>query len=136
MLEANGALEPAVAPLIKQLSPHVFELFVDLIFRGSGYQRVSDVGKQIQHIDIDLISPLTGEHVGVQVKSQLNNPELREVEQRLTDLSFDGRLYVAVHSPSPGLATANELVELLLVERLAELAVKYGLVAWLTDKVG
>jgi hypothetical protein len=135
-LEANEALERAVEALIRELSPQDFELLVDLIFRGAGYQRVSDVGRQLRDIDLDLVSPLTDEHVAVQVKSTLNAPTLRRVEQELTDLSYDGRLYVAVHSPAQELKSENELVELLLPDRLAELSVKYGLVAWLTDKVG
>ena len=135
-LEANEALERAVEALIRDLSPQDFELLVDLIFRGAGYQRVSDVGKQLRDIDLDLISPLTDEHVAVQVKSRLDGAGLRRVEQELTDLSYDGRLYVAVHSPAGGLKSESELIELLLPGRLSELSIKYGLVAWLTDKVG
>lgn len=73
----------------------------------------------------------------MQVKSTLSLSALRNVEQELTDLSYDGRLYVAVHSPRPGLvSTGSEFLELLLPDRLAQLSVRYGLVSWLTDKAG
>lgn len=48
VLEANSALEQAVESLIRELSWKDFELLVDLIFRGAGYQRVNAVGKQLR----------------------------------------------------------------------------------------
>jgi hypothetical protein len=94
-------------------------------------------GRKLRDIDLDLISPLTDERVAVQVKSALTGAELRAVEKELGDLTSDyQRLYVAVHSPGEGLASEDEKVELLFRDRLAELALRYGLSEWLMSRAG
>jgi hypothetical protein len=89
---------------------------------------------QLRDIDLDLISPLTDEHVAVQVKSALTGAQLQDVEKELAALPDYHRLYVAVHSLDEGIESSDELVELLLKDRLATLAVRYGLVEWLIDR--
>jgi hypothetical protein len=129
-LELQGALRE----LIVGLHPHDFEILVDLIFRGAGYQRVSEVGAQLRGIDLDFISPLTNERVAVQVKSALTSAELRAVEEELIDMNGYARLYVAVHSPSSELKASDDAIELLDLDRLSELALRYGLGQWLIDR--
>jgi Restriction endonuclease len=135
--KAASELEKAVEQLISNLTWPDFEIFVDLIFRAAGYQRVSEVGGPLQRdIDLDLISPLTDEHVAVQVKATLTPRELADVVESLGRLPDYGRLYVAVHKAPEGLETTDEIVEVLTRDRLASLAVRFGLVTWLIDRVG
>lgn len=133
---ATKELEGALEHLIRRLAFNDFELLVDLIFRGAGYQRLSVVGGQLRDIDLDLISPLTHERVAVQVKSALTAAELRAVEDELKALPSYSRLYVAVHTPTEGLEPADDLVSLLLADSLAELSLRYGLTEWLMDRAG
>jgi hypothetical protein len=132
--EARNELRRNLEKLIRRLGPKDFELLIDLIFRGAGYQRVSELGAQLRDIDLDLISPLTNERVAVQVKSSVTNAELRDVEKELAALPDYSRLYVAVHSPSEEPKTDDEIIELLLPDRIADLALRYGLSNWLIDR--
>jgi hypothetical protein len=54
-------------PIIKELHPKDLEIFTDLVFRQSGWQRVGVSGGTEKDIDLDLISPVTGERIAVQI---------------------------------------------------------------------
>jgi len=127
-------LESRLQVLITHLTPKDFEILVDLIFRAAGYHRISELGAELRDIDLDLISPLTNEHVAVQVKSTLTPSALAAVEEELLALPDYHRLYVAVHSPGKGLHSDGELIELLLPDRMAALSVRYGLAEWLVNR--
>jgi hypothetical protein len=71
--EAEDALlqlEQKVEAVVRNLTWRDFELLIDLIFRQAGWQRVSDLGGTMKSLDLDLISPVTSERYGVQVKSK------------------------------------------------------------------
>src|SRR5205814_988628 len=61
-------LHADIEAVIRSLTWRDFEILIDLIFRQAGWNRVSAVGSTIKSIDLDLISPITAERYGVQVK--------------------------------------------------------------------
>lgn len=115
-----------------------FETLVDLLFRASGWRRISIVGETMKFSDIELEEPITGEMYQVQVKSTAT---LRDLA-KYTDLFGGGKyrkLFFVVHSPDTKLLamTASEEgpVQLVLPRRLAEMVVDLGLLNWLMDKI-
>ncbi len=115
-----------------------FETLVDLLFRASGWRRVSVVGETMKFSDIELEEPITGEMYQVQVKSTAT---LRDFA-KYSDLFGGGKyrkLFFVVHSPDTKLSamTVSDegLVQLVLPRRLAEMVVDLGLLNWLMDKI-
>jgi hypothetical protein len=137
--EARGALltlEQKIEDIIRALYWKDFEVLIDLIFRQAGWQRLSELGGTMKDLDLDLVSPITAERYGVQIKSQANIKTFEEYQQKFADMQGFTRFYFVVHTPSDELsqATKTEDVELLLPENIAHLAVKYGLTDWIIDK--
>jgi hypothetical protein len=149
----NGTVEPHVAvaqaayeqlqksliPIIRALHPTDLEILTDLIFRQSGWQRVGVAGGVEKDIDLDLISPLTGERVAVQVKSSASPAVWRDYRQKFADMRGFSRFYFVTHSSNAGLhqeAAENDDPNFVLcgVEQLATQAVRGGLTGWLLDK--
>jgi hypothetical protein len=140
--EAEDALlqlEQKVEAVIHRLTWRDFELLIDFIFRQAGWQRVSDLGGTMKSLDLDLISPVTSERYGVQVKSKASRALYESYRtERLKDMQGFTRFYFAVHTPAPDLleneGTETEGVELLLPKDIARLSVEYGLTKWILDK--
>jgi hypothetical protein len=140
--EASAAvlqLEKKIEAVICSLTWKDFELLIDFIFRQAGWQRVSVLGGSMKSIDLDLISPITDERFGVQVKAAANLADFEEYKtERLRDMQGFRRFYFAVHSPAPSLSAATDAetedVKLLLPANIARLAVQYGLASWVIDK--
>jgi hypothetical protein len=124
--------------VIRTLTWRDFELLIDLLFRHAGWQRVSTVGSTMKAIDLDLISPITQERFGVQVKAKADRRFFEEYRrERLADMQGFAKFYFAVHTPSDdllGLSTTDTDVELLLPSRIADLAASYGLASWIIEK--
>ena len=129
-------LEKRIETLIRNLHWMDFEILVDLIFRQAGWQRVSELGMRLKTLDLDLISPITAERFGVQVKSKANLAEFEEYQRTFTDMQGYTRLYFIVHSPTNDLRKAETLedLKLWLPEDIAWRVVKYGLAEWIIDK--
>jgi hypothetical protein len=129
-------LERKIEFIIQSLHWKDFEILIDLIFRQAGWQRVSELGKTQKTIDLDLVSPITSERYGVQIKSKANLEEFENYQQQFADMQGYTRLYFVVHTPSRDLARAktSEEVELWLSRDIAHWAVKYGLTDWIIDK--
>ncbi len=71
--EADAALlqlQEKVEAIIRSLTWQDFEMLIDLIFRQAGWQRVSVLGGTMKTLDLELISPITNERYGVQVKAK------------------------------------------------------------------
>jgi hypothetical protein len=134
---AQLELEKSIQMIIKDLTPKDFEILVDLIFREAGWRRVSVLGESQKTLDLDLISPITGERYGIQIKSEASEKELEAFSRDIQGLHHE-RFYFVVHSPKKGLTLSKETdkVKLLFAERVAHLAVKYGLADWVIDKAG
>ncbi len=130
--------------LIKKLNPTDFEVFVDLVFRNSGWSRLGQMGKTIKNVDIQLTSPVINEKAVVQVKSKCNKAKLSDVIATFYQLGQSyNRYFIVYHSPSKdveGYLDANT-IEMLLEDniqildacRLSELAVNLGLIDWLVS---
>jgi hypothetical protein len=100
--------------------------------------RVDELGGTQKTFDLVLVSPITAERYGVQVKAQADLGALEEYERRVEGMEGFSRFYFAVHSPSADLESAETTgrVQLLRPAEVAELSVRYGLVDWIIDKAG
>jgi hypothetical protein len=149
----NGTVEPHVAeaqaayeelqrmliPIIRKLHPKDLEILTDLVFRQSGWQRVGVSGGTEKDIDLDLISPVTGERIAVQIKSRASADVWRAYREKYADMRGFSRFYFVTHSPNKALrneamAADDSAFILWDVERLAAQAVRGGLTGWLLDK--
>ena len=144
VLAAKHALQSLHASLesvIATLTWKDFELLVDLIFRQAGWRRVGAIGATTKAIDLDLLSPLSSERYGVQIKSQATRKVYESYrDDRLANMQGFARCYFVVHSPAPDLQVVstgdNDDVRLLLPGDIAQLTAKYGLSDWVIDKAG
>lgn len=149
----NGTLEPHVAaahtayenlqnaliPIIRKLHPRDFEIFVDLMFRQAGWQRVGVSGGTEKDIDLALVSPLTEERIAVQVKSKANATVWHAYREKYSAMRGFSKFYFVTHSPDDDLTREAEDVpdpDFILwgVRQLASQAVRGGLTGWLLDK--
>jgi hypothetical protein len=149
----NGTFEPHVAaaqsayenlqaslvPIIRRLHPTDLEILTDLIFRQAGWQRVGVSGGTEKDIDLDLISPVTGERIAVQVKSRATAAVWRAYRDKYADMRGYSRFYFVTHTPNEALrseAAAADDQDFILwdVWQLASQAVRGGLTGWLLDK--
>jgi hypothetical protein len=135
--DAKASLVQSVEKAIRKLHWKDFELFVDLLFRQSGWRRLSVLGQSMKFVDLELEDPITGDKYQVQVKLRAT---LADFKRYATQFSPQGyrRFYFVVASPDQSLAVYNNPskdVELLLPKRLSEMAVDLGLVNWLLNRI-
>ncbi len=134
---ARSSLATAVVSAMKSLHWKDFETLVDLVFRGSGWRRLSLLGEQMKFADMELQDPITGELFQVQVKSIADVSDFEEYEQNFSGSSFS-RLFFVVHSPTSALVRykpSSARASLIFGERLAEMVIDVGLTRWLMEKV-
>jgi len=132
-------LQNALIPIIKNLHEVDLEILADLIFRQAGWQRVGVSGGTEKDIDLDLISPVTGERVAVQVKSKATATTWSAYKLKYADMRGYSRFYFVTHSPSDALVKDAENIndpDFLLwdAKQLASQAIRGGLTGWLLDK--
>jgi Restriction endonuclease len=129
-------LEITMGKLVRLLTWKDFELLCDLIFTHAGWQRITVTGGTEKTIDMELVEPVTGRQIFVQIKSEADLKTFREWEDKLKALDEEAQKYFVVHSPSPDLAAhrADRPVSLLTTETLARLVVSAGLSRWLMQK--
>lgn len=125
----------AIESLIQLLTWQDFELFVDLLFTSSGWRRVSVLGGTQKTTDMELILPLTNERAFVQVKSETSQQALDHYIEEFGSMSAD-RIFYVYHSSAGKLKTSDADISLMGPDRLAESALRAGLVDWLMEKVG
>jgi hypothetical protein len=113
-----------------------FEILVDLLFRQTGWRRLSVLGETMKYADLELEEPITGGRYLVQVKSSAHVRDFAEYRDQFDRQKFR-KLFFVVHNPSANLGRErnSETVELVLPGRLAEMVVDAGLVGWLLAKV-
>lgn len=115
-----------------------FETLVDLLFRATGWRRVSVLGETMKYSDIELEEPITREMYQVQVKSAANRQDLQDYAD-----TFDGekyrKLFFVVHTPDRKLLEtrmrSDSRVQVILPKRLGKMVVELGLLNWLLNKV-
>jgi hypothetical protein len=137
--DALTQLVESLIPIIQKLHPKDLEIFVDLIFRQAGWNRTGVTGGIEKDIDLDLLSPVTGERIAVQVKSRASEADYRDYRGRYADMQGFTRFYFVTHSPRPGLeaeaaATDDPSFVFWGPQKLADYAARNGLVGWLLDK--
>ena len=133
---ARSGLAVAVEEGIKGLYWKDFEVLVDLLFRQSGWQRLTTVGETMKFTDIDLLDPLNGYRYQVQVKSTADASDLTKYVAGFDPTHFR-KLYFVVHTPMGDLSgvPADPAVELVPPSRLARMVVDLGLVPWLLTRL-
>ena len=139
---AQAALEALIAalvPIIQKLHPKDLETLTDLIFRQSGWNRTGVAGGVTKDIDLDLLSPITGERIAVQVKSRAAVREYEAYRSKFSDMRGYSRFYFVTHSPTPELASVVTVVAdpsfvFWGASELAAYAARTGLAGWLLDK--
>jgi len=123
---------------LKRLHWKNFELLIDLIFRQSGWRRISFVGKSKEFSDIDLEDPITGDLYQVQIKSEATDRDFKAYAESFSVGKYR-RLFFVVHSPDDKLirAKVDEYpdVELILARKVAEMVVDLGLLQWVMSKI-
>jgi hypothetical protein len=138
LAESKNALIVKTAHAIKTLHWRDFELLVDLVFRQSGWRRVSAVGEKMKSVDIELEDPITGDQYQVQVKSRATKEVASKCKEEISASAFR-KYYLVVHTADPELLGATDLnddeFEVILTERLAGMVVDGGLTGWLLDKI-
>jgi hypothetical protein len=126
----------SLVPIIQNFDWKEFELLTDLIFRQSGWQRISETGGKQKGIDLDLISPIVNERFYVQVKSRAGKKLFADFTEKTSGLDEYSRYFLVVHSPSKDLTKEleTETHKLWLSDDIARLVVRYGLVEWVIRK--
>jgi hypothetical protein len=134
----KAALLESLETLIRRLPWKDFELFVDLVFVSAGWRRISEVGKTMKGIDLDMSQPVTQERAYIQVKSAISQSELRKFadEANAKDDRYH-RIYLVTHSANLRVPEdVDKRFKIFGVERLAKLALDAGLTDWLIEKSG
>lgn len=115
-----------------------FETLVDLIFRATGWRRVSVLGETMKYLDIELEEPINGDLYQVQVKSSATVHDFQEYAKEFQTGKYR-KLFFVVHTPDKKLLdfAAHDETHVQVVDprRLAEMVVDLGLVSWLLNKI-
>ena len=132
------SLKDNLVPLIKKLNPQDFEIFVDLLFRSSGWSRVGTLGKTIKTIDIQLIAPVTNERAVVQVKSQSSLQLFLDYKERLESMEEYEKLFYVTHSPDPTFqkyidTVTDSEIQIWDAKKLSQLSINAGLIEWIVN---
>lgn len=141
IIEVKSDLEKLVSStskIITKLGPKDFEILIDLIFRQTGYQRTNVLGGPQKVKDIELISPVTGERILVQVKCSSNMKQYLEYENYFNELEGYDRFFYVVHSPDKVLSKHqpnNDKISLWILDKIADLTISSGLINWVLEKV-
>lgn len=126
----------SAAKCIQKLHWKDFEILVDLIFRHSGWKRVSMLGGNMADIDLELQAPITDNRYCVQIKSQSNKEEFIRYAKNFSGEGYK-KLYFFVHDPEKDLEEYNNTydnIELIFKEKIAEMTIEAGLMEWLERK--
>ena len=131
-------LEKKLEIIINNLHWKDFEILIDLIFRQAGWQRVSILGDTQKSLDLVLLSPITAEKYGVQVKSRASLEHFKKFQSDCHDMQGYSKFYFVVHNSSPELKNIKQdnMFELILSSKIAHLVVKHGLTEWIISKGG
>jgi hypothetical protein len=134
--KAMNELKLKLTHLIKHLQWKDFEALIDLIFRQAGWQRMGELGKQTKSIDLEVLSPVTGERAIVQIKSQCELKEFRNYEKKFAEMEEYDKSFFIVHSPKEDLENFQNDSKIILyfVDKITDLTISSGLVDWLIIK--
>ncbi len=134
-------LAVAAKSAIEQLHWKDYETLVDLVFRDTGWIRISILGQQVKGYDLELREPITQDKYLVQIKSRAS---LKDLMEAVTQFFPDGapsdykKMFFVVHSPANDLLDSTDIpdcVDLIPPQQLADLVIDAGLSRWLEEKV-
>ncbi len=131
--DARRQLLATTEEVIKLLTWQDFELFTELLFSRSGWQRISSLGGTQKTLDLELLLPTTGERAIVQVKSATSQAQLDDYIERFGQMAADRYFYV-YHTSKQDLHVRDSGILLMDAPALADQALKSGLVDWLIAK--
>jgi len=135
---SKNELCSCVEAALRRLHWKDFETLVDLVFRATGWRRVSVLGETMKFSDIELEDPINDELYQVQVKSAASFKDFQQYSQNFQTSKYR-KLFFVVHTPDKKLSTTHpsieDVVQLVLPKRLAEMVVDLGLINWLMNKV-
>ncbi|RJQ33046.1 hypothetical protein C4572_00115 [Candidatus Parcubacteria bacterium] len=139
--ETFDLLANKIAPIIKKLNPKDFERLIDLIFRNAGWQRISELGKEIKTIDLELANPITKDRAVAQIKSESNLKTFKEYKEKFDEMTGYDKFFYLVHTPTKDLVeykTENEAekIKIYFADDIAKLAINAGLFDWILRIVG
>ncbi len=125
-----------IESLIQNLTWKDFELLIDLIFTQAGWQRISTRGKTEKSLDLDLISPVTGNRAFVQVKSKSDIRTFNKYIKQYQNMKEFTQMYFVVHTTDKSLDEWQGPPDIKLwdVTKLSNLVVNSGLISWLIEK--
>ncbi len=125
-----------IEPLIKNLTWKDFELLIDLIFTQAGWQRISTLGKTEKSIDLDLMSPVTGNRAFVQIKSKSSRDVFENYIEQYRSMDEFDEMYFVVHTTDNSLSEWQDEPDIKLwdVTKLSKLVINSGLISWLMKK--
>jgi len=137
--KANMSLDNLIScikPLIKNLTWQDFEILVDLVFSNAGWQRIAPLGKVEKSIDLDVYSPVTGKRAFIQVKSQSSKEEFEKYLRDFKIMKQYNEMYYVCHTNTSALEEVQipSNVQLIGLDRMAELIINAGLTKWLIAK--
>jgi hypothetical protein len=125
-----------LVPVIQNLTWRDFELLIDLVFTSAGWRRVAVLGKTEKAVDLDLLQPVTGERVIIQVKAAADMSVAKEVAASTAGMRGYDRVYLVTHSfAGPADVKRVDRVEIFDVARLVPLVLDAGLGDWVVSKV-
>lgn len=134
--QALATLLQDIKPLIQNLTWKDFELLVDLIFTHAGWQRIGALGKTEKSIDLDLMSPVTGNRAFVQIKSKSNMRIFKDYIKQYQGMKEFNEMYFVVHTIDRSFNEWQDTSDIKLwdVNKLSELVANSGLISWLIKK--
>ncbi len=102
------ALAADLEKAIRELHWKDFETLVDLVFRHTGWERVSVLGQQAKGYDLELREAITDERYVVQIKSNANRADLDNTVAQFSPEDYR-RVLLVVHTPSRDLEASMDL---------------------------
>jgi hypothetical protein len=131
-------LRNSISNLIVKLTPKDFEIFIDLIFRQTGYQRTNVIGGPQKNKDIELLSPVTGERILVQIKCSSTFNQYSEYEKYFLGMETYDRFFYVVHTTDKKLMdyVPDSKIKIWKLDTISDLTINAGLTSWLMNKIG
>jgi len=132
-IELNNSLQSAFT----ELHWKDFEILTDLIFRQSGWRRISFVGENMKFVDLELVEPITKDLYQVQVKASADIKDFKDYAERFSGGVYRKLFFVSFNQNSTLVNYKHEYenVQLLAGSVLADLIIDLGLTNWIIDKI-
>lgn len=125
--------------LIKDMYPKDCEILADLIFQRNGWQRISELGGNMEFADLVYLDTITNDRYAVQVKSGANLLVLNNYIEALENRVYR-KLFFVVFNPEKNLIDKidkidkNDNVKILFGNELAKKIFDLGLLNWVIEK--